>query len=194
VTDQPVLLVVRPRRIAIYAGIASAVVLGTMVVIGLLLRGTSAGVQFRVSDQIGLIGVGVLMSAAIMTAARPRLRAFETGLGVRNVFGEKLFPWEGIVRVAFPDGSPWAQLILIDDDTYLVMAIQAMDRQRAVDALREVRALHAKYRPAVPPQPSPEALAARAESERDAYRRPLGRLEIIDQQKAAKKAKRSKDG
>ncbi len=189
-TDDPVLLLVRPRRIAIYAGIASALVLATMVVIGLLLRGTSAGVQFRVSDQIGLIGVGVLMAAIIMTAARPRLRVFATGLGVRNVFGEKLFPWEGIVRVAFPEGSPWAQLILADDDTYMVMAIQAMDRQRAVNALREVRALHEKYRPPQPPTPSPEALAAREASAREEYRRPLGRLEIIDQEKAAKRAKR----
>ena len=189
-TDDPILLLVRPRRIAIYAGIASAVVLATMVVIGLLLRGTSAGVQFRVSDQIGLIGVGVLMAAIIMTAARPRLRVFATGLGVRNVFGEKLFPWEGIVRVAFPEGSPWAQLILADDDTYMVMAIQAMDRQRAVNALREVRALHEKYGPPQPPTPSPEALAAREASAREEYRRPLGRLEIIDQEKAAKRAKR----
>ena len=34
-----------------------AVVL-VMVVVGLLLRGTSAGVQFRTSDQVGLIGIG----------------------------------------------------------------------------------------------------------------------------------------
>jgi hypothetical protein len=190
VTEEPVLLVVRPRRIAIYAGIASAVVLASMVVVGLLLRGTSAGVQFRVSDQVGLIGVGVLMSAVIMTAARPRLRAFATGLGVRNVFGEKVFPWEGIVRVAFPEGSPWAQLILADDDTYMAMAIQAMDRQRAVDALRKIRALHEKYRPPRPPAPSPEALAAREASAREEYRRPLGRLEIIDQEKAAKRKRR----
>ena len=52
--------------------------------------------------------------------------------------------------MAFPEGSPWAQLILADDDTYMVMAIQAMDRQRAVDALRDVRALHRTYGPPEP--------------------------------------------
>ncbi len=185
-----VLLQVRPRRIAIYAGIAAGTVVLVMVIVGLLLRGTSAGVQFRTSDQVGLIGIGLVMGAVIMTAARPRLRADAAGMSVRNVIGEQYFPWSRVVRIAFPDGSPWAQLILADDETHMVMAIQAMDRQRAVDALRAVRELHDRYGPPTPPAPSPEALAAREASAREEYRRPLGRLEIIDQQRAPRRRKR----
>lgn len=185
-----VLLQVRPRRIAVYAGIAASAAVLVMVVVGLLLRGTSAGVQFRTSDQVGLIGIGLVMGAMIMTAARPRLRVDATGMTVRNVIGEQFFPWDRVVRIAFPGGSPWAQLILADDETHMVMAIQAMDRQRAVDALRAVRELHAKYRPPTPPTPSPEAVAAREASAREAYRRPLGRLEIIDQQRKPRRTKR----
>ena len=181
---------IRPRRIIVYAAIASGVVLTTMVVVGLLLRGASRGVHFRVADQIGLIGIGVLLSAAIMTAARPRARADEHGLRIRNVIGERFFGWDQVVRIAFPPGSPWAQLILADDEAHPVMAIQVMDRQRAVEGLRAVRDLFDYYGPPLPPQPSAEALAAREQSERDAYRRPLGRLEIIDQEKAAKRPPR----
>ena len=53
----PVLLQVRPRRIAIYASIAATLVVGAMIVVGLLLRDTNEGVEFRTSDQVGLIGI-----------------------------------------------------------------------------------------------------------------------------------------
>ena len=75
-------------------------------------------------------------------------------MSVRNLVGEQFFPWTRVVRIAFPDGSPWAQLILADDETHMVMAIQAMDKQRAVYALRAVRELHAR-RPSPPVRPAP---------------------------------------
>ena len=73
-TAAPVLLQVRPKRITIYAAIAAPWWSGLMVVVGLLLRDTNEGVEFRTSDQVGLIGVGLILGAVIMTAARPRLR------------------------------------------------------------------------------------------------------------------------
>jgi PH (Pleckstrin Homology) domain-containing protein len=48
-----------------------------------------------------------------------------------------------VERVAFPDGASWARLELIGDDYLPVLAIQAVDGQRAVDGIRRVRALHA---------------------------------------------------
>ena len=71
----PILLQVRPRRITIYAIISATLVVGAMVVIGLLLLNSNEGVAFRTSDQIGLIGVGLILGGLIMTAARPRLRS-----------------------------------------------------------------------------------------------------------------------
>ena len=67
----PVLLQVRPRRITILASIAATLVIGSMVVIGLLLRDTNEGVTFTVNDQVGLIGIGLVLGGVIMTAARP---------------------------------------------------------------------------------------------------------------------------
>jgi hypothetical protein len=180
----PVLLQVRPRRITILASIAATLVIGSMVVIGLLLRDTNEGVTFTVNDQIGLIGIGLVLGAAIMTAARPRLRADENGMSVRNVFGETFVPWSLVVRVAFPSGAHWAELQMPDDEVKAVMAIQAMDRGRAVTALERLRALHERY---APPPPVPSAPAERSGPTEQDPQRPLGRLEIIDRQKAAER-------
>jgi len=174
----PVLLQVRPKRITIYASIAAAIVVGSMVVIGLLLRDTNEGVAFRTADQIGLIGVGLILGGVIMTAARPRLRVDRNGLWVRNIFGESFTPWQLVTRVAYPQGAPWAQLQMPDDELKPVMAIQAMDRGRAVKALEDVRALQADFGP--PPLKAPPPRTPDQDPPR-----PLGRLELIDQRKAA---------
>jgi hypothetical protein len=174
----PILLQVRPRRITIYASIAAALVVSSMVVIGLLLQGTNEGVAFRTSDQVGLIGVGLILGGLIMTAARPRLRVDRDGLWIRNVLGEVFTPWQLVTRVAYPQGAPWAQLLMPDDEMKPVMAIQAMDRGRAVRALEAVRDLQATYGP--PPIAGPPARTPEQDPPR-----PLGRLEIIDRQKAA---------
>lgn len=175
----PVLLQVRPRKITIMASIAATLVVGVMILVSALLLGSEEGVPFRVADQIGLIGVGLLLGAGIMTAARPRLRVDRNGLWIRNVLAEQFTPWSLILRVGYPQGSPWAQLVMPDDEVKPVMAIQAMDRGRAVTALEGVRALQAQYGP---PAPQPALPAHRPE---DDLARPLGRLEIIDREKAA---------
>jgi hypothetical protein len=69
-----------------------------------------------------------------------------------------------------------------DDEVRSVMAIQAMDRGRAVRALERVRELQKQYGPPAPEpvrQPGPTADEIAEQS------RPLGRLEIIDREKAA---------
>jgi hypothetical protein len=178
-------VVIRPRRIAVYGAVAAVAVLATMIVLGLLLD--SDGVPLRMVDKIGFMSVGVAGAAAIMLVARPRIVADETGMTVRNVLGDAFLPWPVVLKIAFPPGAHWAQAVLADDETHPLMAIQAMDRDRAVEALRAIRALHARYAPAAP-TPSPEALERarrRAIAEAAAAAaRPLGRLEQIDRRMA----------
>lgn len=178
-------LVVRPRKIAVFGAIAAAAVLATMIVLGILLQ--SDGIPLRLVDKIGFMSVGVAGAAAMMLVARPRIVADEKGMRVRNVLGDTTLPWPVVLKIAFPPGAHWAQAVLADDETYPLMAIQAMDRQRAVDALKSIRALHAEHAPAAP-QPSPEALERarrRAIAEAAAAAsRPLGRLEQIDRRMA----------
>lgn len=183
-------LVIRPRRIAVYGAIAAAVTLATMIVLGLLLQ--SDGIPLRAVDKVGFMSVGVFGAAAIMLVARPRITADESGMTVRNVLGDTTLPWPVVLRIAFPPGAHWAQAVLADDETQPLMAIQAMDKQHAVDALKAIRTLHERYAPKAP-QPSPEAverarrrLVAEAAA---AASRPLGRLEQIDRAMAAKGGK-----
>ena len=184
-TAEP-LLVVRPRRIAIYAVISATTVIVTMIVVGILLHGTNDGVAFQSSDQWGLIGLGVLIGVAILMMARPSLKVFAEGVLVRNILGENYYPWALVYGISFPQGAQWALLRLPDDETHPVMAIQLLDRGRAVESLKKVRALHEKYAPAPPQPPAPDPEAARLRSV-ELGKRPLGRLEIIDQVNAVKK-------
>ena len=176
----PVLFQVRPRKITILATVAAAVVVGVSILAGVLLKDVDEGVSFRTTDQIGTIGIGVVLAAAIMTTTRPRLRATEAGLWVRNMLGDRFFAWTMVIRVAYPPNAPWAQLQLPDDEIHPVMAIQSLDRGRAVRALEQVRRLHDRF---APPQSRPRPMAATVEDA--AYARPLGRLEKIDLEKAA---------
>jgi hypothetical protein len=71
-----------------------------------------------------------------------------------------------------------------DDEIKPLMAIQAMDRGRAVTALEKVRELQARFGPPPPIPAAPPPLRLE-QSELANPERPLGRLEIIDRQKAA---------
>ena len=184
-TTEP-LLTIRPRKIAIYAGISASTVIIVMIVVGILLHDTNDGVSFQASDQIGLVGLGLLIGVAILMMARPSLRVFREGLLVRNILGENFYEWALIYEISFPQGAQWALLRMPDDETHPVMAIQLLDRGRAVEALRKVREFHALYAPPPPAAVIPDEAALRALAEEE-NNRPLGRLEIIDRVKAAKK-------
>lgn len=182
-------IVVRPRRIVLWAGLSAAVIFVVSLVVGILLRRSADGYSFQLSDQIGVIGVGLVMAASILiAAARPRLEISERGLRVRNMVGHRDLEWPLVHQISFPEGAQWPLLQLADDETYPVVAIQAMDRERALIALKALRAAFDRWAPARP-TPSPQALAARAEeARRHEAERPLGRLEVQDLQIARKRA------
>lgn len=138
-------LVVRPRKVRrIVVPVAVALVV-IFVVIAVLLKSGSTGVQFGLSDQVSIAAVGVVLAGGALLFARPRLVANADGLEVRNVlFGQRV-SWSVIRAVSFPDGAPWARLELPQDEYVPVVAIQAIDGERAVAAIRDLRALHRKY-------------------------------------------------
>jgi len=141
-TDQ---LDVRPRRATWVSVMIAVVLIAVFVVIGALLRRSDTGVYFQFADQVAMGLVGVLLAAGALLFARPRLRADADGVEVRNVIGSHRLPWALVRRVSFPDGSPWARLDLPDDEYVPVMAIQAVDGARAVEAIRVLRELHSRY-------------------------------------------------
>ncbi len=179
------LLKIRPRKITIYASISATTVFVAMVVVGILLHNTNDGVSFQMSDQIGLGGLGLLIGIGILMMARPTLKVFPEGMLIRNILGENFYEWALIYEVSFPQGAQWALLRMPDDETHPVMAIQLLDRGRAVESLQAVRQLHALYAPPPPKAVIPDEAALKILEEQE-NNRPLGRLEIIDRVNAAK--------
>lgn len=91
--------------------------------------------------------LGLVLAGAVLLFARPRLRVGSAGLSVRNLLGDRIVGWSEVIGVSFPGGSQWAQIDLADDEYIPVMAIQAVDKDRAVAAMDTVRSLLARYRP-----------------------------------------------
>lgn len=135
-------VVVRPLRSSVLAWVGAALVLGLFVVIAVLLRNSDTGVFFRLADQVALVVLGLFIAGGLLLLARPRVRADAEGVEVRNIGLARRLPWDQVVRVAFPDGASWARLDLPDYEYLPIMAVQSADGQRAVDAMRRLRALH----------------------------------------------------
>ena len=122
-------LVVHPRRIRWVAVATAVAVVVVFTVVAVLLRGDGTGVSFRPADQGAMIVLGLLLAAGALLLARPRLRVTPDGVAVRNVLGERLFGWDLVRDVSFPDGASFARLELPDDEYVSVMAIQGRRRR-----------------------------------------------------------------
>lgn len=140
----------RPHRTPIFVYGAALTIVAVHVAIGFLLKVGSTGVVFHTSDQVAMALLGVVLAGAVLLFARPRLRIGPAGISVRNLLGDKLIEWPDVVGVSFPVGNRWARVDLPDDEYIPVMAIQAVDKERAVDAMDTVRSLLARYRPDLP--------------------------------------------
>ncbi|HEX3289675.1 MAG TPA: PH domain-containing protein [Mycobacterium sp.] len=144
-------LEVRPHLTPYFAYGAAAVIVIAAVAVGVLLKISSTGVIFQTADQIAMALLGVVIACAVLLFARPRMRIGASGVAVRNLLGYRLIPWSDVVGVTFPRGARWARVDLPDDEYVPVMAIQAVDKERAVDAMDRVRGLLDRYRPDISP-------------------------------------------
>ncbi len=133
---------IRPRRAAWMSGSLALLLVAVFVTVAVLLRRSDTGVIFQVSDQVAMVGIGLLLGAGTMLFAMPRAHADAEGIEVRNVLTRKRFGWDEVLSVSFPDGASFARLELPEDEYYSVLAVQAVDRERAVEAVRALRRLH----------------------------------------------------
>ncbi|MEU4741689.1 PH domain-containing protein [Actinosynnema sp. NPDC023658] len=132
----------RPKKIRLVAGASAVFLVVVFTVVGLLLGDTPTGVIFRASDQVAMVCLGVLLACGVLLLTRPRVRADAEGVEVRNVVTAHRFTWQQVLHVSFPDGASWARLELPDDEYVSIMAVQAVDRDHAVAAVRALRELH----------------------------------------------------
>lgn len=141
---------VRPRLTPIFAYGAAVIIVTAHVAVGVLLKVGSSGVIFQTADQVAIALLGVVIAGFALLLTRPRLRAGAAGIAVRNLFAYRLIPWTDVVDVSFHRGARWARVDLPDDEYVPVLAIQAVDKDRAVDAMDRVRGLMARYRSVTP--------------------------------------------
>lgn len=140
-------VVVRPRVTPYVAYGAAFVVAASGIVVGFLLKIRYTGATLQTADQVAMGVLGVILAAAILLLATPRLRIGPAGLGVRNILLERVIPWKDVVGVSFPPGARWARVDLADYEYAAVLAIQSVDGERAVRSMDTLRAQLAKYRP-----------------------------------------------
>lgn len=134
----------KPRRIRVVCW-ASAIAL--VVVFGLVATSLSGPTgngygTFQRGDQFAMVGLGVFGALVVLLFTRPRVEADARGVRVRNVIGSYELPWEVVRGVRFDRGAPWASLELHDDDLLPMVALQAADKEFAVEGVRALRRLH----------------------------------------------------
>jgi hypothetical protein len=143
-----------PRLMRVVCAGLAVAVLAVMVVVGILLKSSSTGVvTFRTSDQVAMIGLGVVLAAGILLLARPRVDADDAGVRVRNILGSHDLPWAAVRSVRFDRTSSWASLLLVTGEEIAVLAVQSVDGERAVAAVEGLRTLLAAHRPPEPQRP-----------------------------------------
>ncbi|MCK0175251.1 MULTISPECIES: PH domain-containing protein [Mycobacteriaceae] len=138
-------LEIRPKLTPYFAYAAAALIVAVHVAVGLLLKVGSSGVIFQTADQVAIALVGCIIGAVVLLFARPRLRAGAAGVAVRNLWSDRVIRWADVEGVSFPRGARWARLDLPDDEYIPLMAIQSVDKLRAVEAMERLRETMARY-------------------------------------------------
>ena len=146
-----------PRRLRVITALAAAGLVVVMSVVAVLLKSSTTGVvSFHTSDQVAMVGLGLAMGAGVLLVGRSRVDADASGVKVRNVVINHEVPWGAVRAVRFDQHSPWATLLLTNDDELAVSAVQAADGERALVAVRGLRALlsdhQARAAAAAPPK------------------------------------------
>jgi hypothetical protein len=140
-------VVSRPVTLTRVAWGVAVMVVGVFTVVAVALGGGPEGdAQFRLPDQVAMVLLGIVLACAVLSLTRARVVADASGVRVRNVVGERLFPWQVVRAVRMDDGASWASLDLQDDDTVALLGIQSNDGDRAIDAVLALRRLLAESR------------------------------------------------
>ena len=144
-----------PRRMRLLCVVLGLVVVAVMVVVAAGLKETTnTVVTYRTSDQVAIVGLGLVLAAGILFLARSRVDADAAGVRVRNVVVHHELPWSAVRAVRFERTSAWASLLLENGDEIALLAVQAVDKEHAVRAVEGLRGLREQAR-ANDPVPPP---------------------------------------
>ncbi|MGV1086445.1 MAG: PH domain-containing protein [Mycobacterium sp.] len=136
-------VVIRPRLMPLLAVIGAVLMIVIGVAVAMASKGRSTGPELRTADQWALLVLALVLAGVILLLTRPRLRIGAAGLGVRNLLEERVIPWDDVVGISFP--KRWARVELAGYEYFPVVAIQSIDRERAVVAMDTVREMMGRY-------------------------------------------------
>jgi hypothetical protein len=146
VTDD--LVTARPQLMSRIGYVSAAVVLAVFVITALVMKHASAGASFTDKDQLGTLVVGIILAGLFLMLTRPRLSADAESVRMRSFLGGwRVVPWELILRVEFPNNVRFARLVLPGEETLAIYAVQRLDREYAIEAMRGLRRLYARTHP-----------------------------------------------
>ncbi len=131
-----------PRKLRVVGRSVAAGLVAAFAVIAVLLKETTSGaVSFRTADQAAMVLLGLLLAGGVLLVTRPKVTAGAEGVRVQNILSGHTLPWAAVRAVRFDDSAQWASLLLADGDELPMLAVQAADGERAVDAVVGLRAL-----------------------------------------------------
>lgn len=146
-TTKPWELEVTSKYMAKVAWVAIAVVMAVHIFMTVVVDIGDTGAAVTTIDKYAFVGIGLIISVFLLRLRRPRVRANEDGVEVRNFIGTRFYPWSVIYGLSFPKGDRMARLELPEFEYVPMWAFQSGDGQRVVKAVAAFRALEDKYMP-----------------------------------------------
>ena len=116
---------------------------GLLVICAMAWVGLDAEIRDRFTgpQKATLLGLGLMMVAALHALSRSRITAEPDRVVVVNGYRRRVFDRHAVVAVSLGRGAPWATLDLDDGTSVPAMGIQGSDGDRARDAVHQLRAV-----------------------------------------------------
>lgn len=134
-----------PRTWRPFGARIAATVLGAMLLAVVLTVwiawGADVRSRFTPFQKSTLVFLGLMALGCWFALVRSRVTAHRGGVTVVNGYRRRELEWSQVVAVNLRRGAPWAGLDLSDGTSISLLAIQGSDGQRAIAAVRELRAL-----------------------------------------------------
>ena len=116
---------------------------GLLVICAMAWLGLDAEIRERFTgpQKVTLLGLGLMVVAALHALSRSRVTAEQGRVVVVNGYRRRVFDRHAVVAVSLGRSAPWATLDLDDGTSVPAMGIQGSDGDRAREAVRELRAV-----------------------------------------------------
>lgn len=146
-TNKPWEFVLQSKYLARMSWVAIVIVMAVHIFMAMVVGVDYTGAAVTTIDKIAFIGVGLIISFFAYHLRRPRVRANEDGVEVRNFIGSRFYPWSVVYGLNFPKGDRMARLELPEFEYVPMWAFQSGDGARVVKAVTDFRSLEDRYMP-----------------------------------------------